>query len=350
LVLFFSVLVGLLIYWLLGFLVKDIGTWPGPAYRDVEQRLLDPAVVQRAESLAKQIEEARRGIEGLKVGQEVLRDSAGNSERTMNQLLEIQRLALQQGVKPTPTEQQALADSERLFLAHQTQYQQLSQQVAELTDRLRDLEGQQRDNRTALRQQREPVDQEFQRLMTRHNWKLAALKLSVLLPLLLVTGWLFIKMRRGLYAPLIHALGLALLAKTLQVMHAHFPTRYFKYILIGAALLVAARILVYLLRMMAFPKPDWLLKQYREAYESFLCPICGFPIRRGPLKYVAWNRRSLRRLPISAEPGTAEEPYVCPVCTTRLFEECGACHRIRHSLLPACSQCGQEKPLPVAPS
>ena len=88
--------------------------------------------------------------------------------------------------------------------------------------------------------------------------------------------------------------------------------------------------------MIAFPKRDWLQKQYREAYEAFLCPACDYPIRRGPLKYLFWTRRSIRKLTIpDAAASPAEEPYTCPSCNTRLFEECTACHAIRHSLLPA---------------
>src|SRR5947209_6165691 len=37
----FTVVLTVLIYWLLGFIVDDIGTWPGPEYSAVEQRMLD---------------------------------------------------------------------------------------------------------------------------------------------------------------------------------------------------------------------------------------------------------------------------------------------------------------------
>jgi hypothetical protein len=173
---------------------------------------------------------------------------------------------------------------------------------------------------------------------------MACFKLAALAPLLVVAAWLFLKKRGGLYAPLIYAFGIALMAKVALVMHEYFPTVYFKYILILACIAVVVRLLVYLLKMIAFPKRDWLLKQYREAYETFFCPICDYPIRRGPLKYMVWNRRSIRklRIPATTQAGP-DESYVCPMCTTKLFEECPACHAIRHSLLPACDKCGAEK-------
>ena len=37
-----TVALAVLVFWLLGFVIDDIGTWPGPIYGDVEHRLLDP--------------------------------------------------------------------------------------------------------------------------------------------------------------------------------------------------------------------------------------------------------------------------------------------------------------------
>jgi len=117
-------------------------------------------------------------------------------------------------------------------------------------------------------------------------------------------------------------------------------------ILIVVALLLVLRVLAYLVRLVAFPKRGSWLRQYREAYERFLCPVCEYPIRRGPLKYLFWTRRTVKRLPqpAFATPGD-DETYTCPMCTTRLYEECPACQAQRHALLPACQHCGAVKPL-----
>ena len=89
---------------------------------------------------------------------------------------------------------------------------------------------------------------------------------------------------------------------------------------------------------------QWLLGQYRDAYQSFLCPICDYPIRRGPLKFLYWNRKTLKRLQIPPQlTGIPDENYSCPCCATSLFEECPACHHTRHALLPACESCGAIK-------
>ena len=347
----FSVLFGLLIYWLLGFVMRDIGTWPGPVYSEVGERLSDPALAREAAATQKQIDEARRAIESSKQRQQVLRDSTSNSERTMNQLLELQKLTLQKGLTPSPEETKALAESQRLFLTNQAKYQEMNDQIATLGEELGDLENRLRSVQEKLEIARPAIQKEFNRLQTRHQFQLAALKLAVLLPLLALAVGLFLKQRGRLYATLVHGFGLALLVKVGVVMHEHFPRRYFKYVLIVIAIALVARILVSLLRTMAFPKPDWLLKQYREAYEHFLCPICGHPIRRGPLKHLFWTRSSLKKLhvPTNALEGV-DEPYTCPVCATALFEECPSCRQVRHPLLPACSHCGVARQIPPNPA
>src|SRR5262252_8729202 len=90
LVYFFAALFGVLIYWLLGFAMRDIGTWPGPQYADVEKRLSDPQLTKEAAAIASQIEEATRSRANRQERQTVLRDSTTNSEKTMNQLLGLQ--------------------------------------------------------------------------------------------------------------------------------------------------------------------------------------------------------------------------------------------------------------------
>lgn len=342
----FTGLFAVLVYWLLGFVVTDIATWPGPDYQKIESGIIDQSLTKEIASLQVQIDDTTRAIANRKQRQSVLRDSTTNSEKTMNQLLELQKLTLQKGVTTSPEELQALSESQRLFLTNQTKYQEMNDQIATLSEQLNDLENRQRELQKKVETQRPAVQEEYNRQQSRHQLKLAGLKLAVLVPLLGMAVWLFLKKRSGLYAPLIYGFGLALLVRVTLVMHEHFPRRYFKHILIVVALLLVGRVLVYLLRVLAFPKLDWVLKQYREAYEHYLCPICGYPIRRGALKFLFWTRSSLKKLAVPpSNTTTPDEPYVCPVCSTRLFEKCENCEAVRHSLLPACDHCGAEKPL-----
>jgi len=351
LVFFFTLLFGLLIFWLLGFFMRDLGTWPGPNYAEVRDRLSDPALTREAETIQRELDEVQRAIASREQRQKVLRDSTGNSERTMNQLLELQKLTLQKGLTPAPEESAALAESQRLFLINQTKYQEMNDQIAALNDQSLDLQNRQRSVQEKLGARHPAIQTEFDQLHARHQFKVAALKLAVLLPLLILGGWWFLRARHSLYAPLVYGFGLALLLKVGLVLHEHFPRRYFKYILIVAAIGLVARVLIYLLRIRAFPKADWLLKQYREAYEHFICPVCSHPIRRGPLQHLFWTRGSLKKIQIPAPaPDASDPPYTCPVCATVLFELCPACQHTRHALLPACAHCGATKPISPAPA
>jgi hypothetical protein len=342
----FSVLLGLLTYWLLGFVVNDLGSLPGPDYQQLEQQRLDPQLLDRQRALESSVADTRRSLENEQNRQRLLRESTASSQMTLNQMLEIQRLSIQQQSQLTPDQQQALSDSQKLFLDNQVRDQQLTESIAALDEQLRGLAEDQRQNDLALDTARQPIRQEFDELLRGHNWRMAALKLAFLTPLLLISAVLFVRRRHSIWAPMIYASGLAVLAKTFAVMHEHFPARYFKYILILSCLAAVIATLYYLLRALTRPGREALLKQYRERYEAFLCPICRFPIRRGPLKYAVWTRWSIRGSSGAAEPAADDAPYTCPACATPLYEKCSSCGQTRYALLPACEHCGAVQAVP----
>lgn len=341
-----GVVLAVLCFWLIGFVVNDLGNLPGPDYFALERQMLDQSLVERDKTLQLNIRDTKRTIAEEQKRQVLLSDSTANSQRTMNQLLEFQRLSLEKDVAPLAEEQQALAESQRLFLANQKAYQELNERISSLTEQLNVLEGQERELNESLAEAREPIREEHRKLQRRHDLRMAGLKLAVLLPLLAAALWLFLKLRNGPYAILAYALGAAVIIKVGLVMHEYFPARFFKYILIGVCLLVVLRALVYLIGVLTRPQRAWLLKQYREAYEVFVCPVCAYPIRRGPMRFLYWDRRSIRKL--ATRPGDAseeaDEPYVCPACSTTLFEKCPGCGRTRHSMLPTCQSCGDTSP------
>jgi predicted RNA-binding Zn-ribbon protein involved in translation (DUF1610 family) len=339
---FFSLVLGLLLIWLMSRVIDQVGEWPGPSYDKLEQAHLDPALVETANRLREEGADLRRRIEERRAQQALLRDSTDNSQRTMSQLLELHRLSLEKGFTPTAEEQKALAEAERLFLTNQAQYQGLSAEVARLDAEVRAIDEKIREHEQALEEAREPVRQEYERLLRRHQAKVGAVKLAVLVPLMAIALVLFIKKRSGPYALPVYTFGLAVLVEVLLVIHEHFHTGYFIYVLLLAAIAVVVRAIVYLVKVMRSPSAAWRLARYRQAYATFLCPICGFPIRRGPMKFMVWTRRRLKEplAPTTLPETRADEPYTCPSCGTRLFEECTACHAVRHTLLPACERCG----------
>ena len=336
----FTGLLGILTYWLLGFVVSDIGSIPGPDYAALEHQELDSGLVEKSAELDGDIEKVDREIKEQQARQKILRDSTTNSQTTMDQLLDLQRLNLSKGVTPSDEERKALAESQQLFLTNQREYQRLNESVAQLHEQRRELDRQRRANHSMLTQARVPIQATYQRLSEQHKMRIALWKLAFLTPLLMVAAALYVKCRSSAYWALVYAFGAAVLIKVGFVMHEYFPARYFKYVLILVTLAVATRIIVYLLRSVAFPQMETLIKQYREAYEAFQCPICSHPIRRGPLRFMAWTRRSITKQIPPPATDAADEIYICPVCSTSLYEDCAQCGKVRHALLPACQHCG----------
>lgn len=337
---FFMILLAVLTYWSLDFVMADIDALQGPKYDDVEARVLSKSLRDQESALKRESARLSQQREGVTAAQESLQTSTNSLRETMNQLLEIRK----QGTALSGDEAKAFADSKRLFLANQVRYQQLNGELDTL--RAKTLENQEKIDQVSsqLSGQREEARRQFDALVKRHEWKKAALKLLLLIPLLLLAFYFARAKRSSIFAPIIYAAAGAIVLKFFEVLHEYFPSRYFKYILMAIAIALVVLVLVYLLRMLASPKKDFLLKQYREAYQKFVCPVCEYPIRRGPLRYAFWTKQSVRKLTVP-EPTSqvSDDPYACPACGTVLHEKCSVCGGTRHSMLPNCEKCGAVK-------
>ncbi len=340
---FFTVVLTLLIFWVLGFLVEDIQAIRGPDYTTIEKKYLNKELISEQEALRKQVADLTRQIENQTEKQRIVRDSSQNLQQTINQLLELQRLSIQKGITFSNTEQANFTSSLDLFLENQREYQELSQTVSNMLEQKQELSQNKDQIEREIERQRQPARDEFNTLRQKHRLKLALLQLAILLPILIVAAFLVVKKRSSIYFPLFFALAAAALIKVTLIIHQYFPNKYFKYILIGGLLLVVMRLLIHFIQSIAFPKTQWLIKQYREAYERFLCPVCEYPIRIGPRRFLFWTRRTVNKIVVPMGQGDQEEKYTCPSCGSELFEECSSCHKIRHVMLPHCSHCGMEK-------
>lgn len=339
---FFTVIFAFLVFWALGFLVQDIKSIEGPNYSEIEKQYVDQSLIDQKEQLSNEIKSIERSISNKHDEMRIAQDSSQNLQKTINQLIELQKLTIQKSDSSTDIQQPDISESLTHFLSSQKEYQKYNEELSSLTDKKRTLEAEFISVEEQLSQQKEPAWEEYHRQRKTHRIYLAALQLLILLPLLGIGAFLLAKKRGSIYFPLIFGYGAAILFKVLLIIHEYFPSRYFKYILILGLLYAIVKLLIYFIRMVAYPKAQWLTKQYREAYERFLCPVCEYPIRTGPRKYLFWTRRSVKKMPIPRD-GWEERPYTCPSCGTTLMEECPKCHQIRHSLLPNCQHCGEEK-------
>ncbi len=345
-----TVLLFVLFAWLMGYVLRDIGTWPGPQWTEVLARHVPAELEQRREALARELEEVGRQTTYEREQLDTLQRSLAETRATMEQFVALHRLSLEKDIAPSAAEQEALAEAERLFMTRQAEFQAGSQRMAELNGRrARANEAMQALGREAAEYE-EAARLEFDGLRRAHELKMAGLKLLFIVPVLLAAAWLMGRMRRSAYRPIAQALLAAAGWRVILVMHEHFPERWFKYIAIVAGIAVVLAFMVAMIRRSRAPRPEWLLKQYKEAYDRQRCPVCSHPVRRGPLRHARWSAKGPLGggVAVAAVAGgtgasaTAEGEYTCPACGTEVFKPCAVCGKTRHALLPYCEHCGAE--------
>lgn len=339
----FTVVFGLLVFWLLDFVVEDIRSLDGPELTDIEAKYVSRELLVRRADLAKQIAAVSEKIQFQTDKQRLAADSSRNLQQTITQLTELQKLGLQKNTPLPEAEQANFNRTLNSFLEVQRRYQELGDTTAAELDRKQKLNADLEQLDEQLRLQRIPAQEEYDRELERHRMRAAMLQLGIFVPLLAFAAMVLIKKRAGLYSPLWLAFGTATLVQIALTMHEYFPSRYFKYILIVALLIAIGALLVHFIRLTAFPKIQSLFKQYREAYERFLCPVCEYPIRTGPRRFLFWTRRTVNKVIVPGEHAEHDEVYTCPSCGHDLFEQCTKCDQVRHSMLPHCAHCGDEK-------
>ena len=342
-IIFLSLILGVLLFWLLGFLTKDIGSLRGPDFSKVQTDYIDAELVRKQNSLKENIDVIKNNIRNKREQQAILKDSTNSLQNTINQLLSIQKQNIERSLTLSDEQQQTLVESQALFLENQKQYLALNTEIAGLTSQQRQLERELASVTGQIDKQRTSARNEYNKIMSKHRLKVAALKLAVIVPIFLISAWFFIKKRSGMLGPIIYATFIAVFIRISLVVYEYFPRRYFKYIALLVIIAVVLRLLLYLIKRIAAPKKDWILKHHQEAYDKGICPICGKPIRIGPLRYAIGQKR--RGLVLSGQGGQTckQELYTCPSCGMELYEKCDKCGDIRHSLLPFCEHCGNEK-------
>jgi hypothetical protein len=337
---FFTVALAVLFYWLEGFLLEDIQSIPGPPFEEMRGKYVEAALDADAARLSVRIAAVDREMAGKREEQQLLGDSTHNLQSTIDQLVALQRQSIEKKVPLSDAEKENLSNSLKQFFENQKTYQDLNKNIAALSGQKRQMEEEKRKLDGQIEKQTAVAQAEHEKIVEAHRMKLAFYQLLILVPLLLVAGYFLLSRRKSLYYPLFLAFGGATIIQVALVIHEYFPTRYTKYVLTAVLLGVVAKLLIHFIKTVAAPKIDLLLRQYREAYERFLCPICEYPIRTGPRKFLYWTRRTVNKILPQCGASDKNEPYHCPSCGTALFENCLACKDVRHSLLEHCEHCG----------
>jgi len=342
-ILLLSVVFGILFYWLLNFITKDIGTMEGPQYHAVRARYVNADDDQQRSQLQQELQHIERQLQNVREKQRNLDDSVSNLRSTMDQLLSLQRESLAKNIEFSEQSWLTLQKSQDAFLDKQKQAEQYIQQVTDLTTRKQETEDKLTAVGEKIKLSERDAQVELQQLEKQHIWKIAAIQLGILVPISLVISWLFMKYRTSTYWAIVWAAFIAVFIKLLLVVNDVFPKPYFKYIVLLVILAIVIRILIYLIRMIIAPKKELLIRQYQQDYDKHICPICSKPIRIGLLRYAGGLRKKTTLVLGQEKDALAGQVYTCPSCGTNLYDKCDSCGQIRHTLLPYCEHCGKEK-------
>lgn len=337
-----GIILGLLFYWLLSFVEGDIGRIKGPDQQLVRREYISEQMDEKKKDLEKEVRGLKRSIETLNEQKRNLKSSTSSLQNTINQLLSIQKESLAKNVEFPEKSVQTLRESQTVFLENQNKDLEFNQQIGMLIQQRQERESSLTEVSETIKTLESDVNHDYWELMKKHRLKVAVLKLAFLLPVFIVISLMFMKFRGGAYWPIVWSAFIASFIKIAMVAHEYFPTNYFKYIALLVVLGIVLRMLIYLIKMIVAPKKDLLIKQYQQFYDKHLCPVCTKPIKAGPLRYAGWKKKAVVHVASGAEIDK-QQVYACPSCGTNLYDKCGSCGNIRHTLLPYCEHCGTEK-------
>ncbi len=342
-ILLLAVVFGVLVYWSLGFLLNDIAVFQRPDREAFSDARRDCELRDRLEARQAQLEELGHQHTLLDQQRGFIRDSSSSLQVTVDNLFKLKDR--NQQLVSEAQFGQVLASLDKI-IAIQDEFKSTAERYIQVTNDKFELRKEIAALQRRIEEEDKAIREAYSEALRRQQIRTTILKLALLLPLVAVCTVLLVRKRNSIYRMIFASAAVAVYIKTAMVIHERFPSRYFKYILTVGLLVLVAWGFVWLIRRLVKPKLDLLLKQYRQAYEHYLCPVCEYPIRRGPRKYLYWTRRTVHKVALMPTAGTADEdgqPYVCPSCGTTLYEKCAACGSIRHSLLPSCRVCGAAK-------
>lgn len=330
-----GITLGILFFWLLSFVEGDIGKIKGLKWEDIRREFVSESTDEEKESLTEEVSDLNQKIRNQTEQMNFISRSTSSHQNTISQLLTLQRDSLRKNEVFSDENRQILLQSQAIFVENQGKYQSYNNEIAELTQQLREKEKQ------LTKLNKEVAEQEVE-ARKKYDFKNAVFKLGFLIPVFLFVSYLFMKYRAGAYWPLVWSTFIASFIKTALVVHEYFSKPYFKYVALAVVIAIVLRLLVYLIKLIVAPKKDLLIKQYQQFYDKHVCPICTKPIKAGPLRYAGWKKKTTVIAPQGTEIDK-QSAYTCPSCGTNLYDKCEKCGNIRHTLLPYCEHCGSEK-------
>lgn len=314
-----SALLFFLFIWLQGEVVNDIDDQEGPSRSLIESQHVDGDLVTRESNLRMQASNLVRDIARQEEIKTNRKQTMSVAQQTWNQFAQEHRRLLESGRQPPAELSATVQEAQALYMQATNEFEGANTKIKDLQQSQHAITVEQEGLNRTLSLQRGTGYSAYMDLYRAHRWRVAAGKLSFVVPLFLIASWLVARRRKSIYLPVLIALLISSFLRVGLVMNEHFPEEFFKYVGLIAAVVIVLSFLVHALRSAASPKEDVLLRRRREAYHSRRCPDCAYPV-----------------------PDEAGKAMACASCGVDLFIACPECNGIRHHLLPHCRHCGSE--------
>ncbi|MHC4290335.1 MAG: hypothetical protein ACYSSK_09850 [Planctomycetota bacterium] len=274
-----GIILGVLFYWLLNFVVRDIGKIERPDKHLVRRQYISEEIDDQKGDLEKELRRLNSRIGEMKEQKHILADIASSSKGMVDQLISIQKDNLAENAEFSEKNEKILQENHSIYLENKNKVLGLNEQISGLI-----LKRQEKDVALAtvtdqIKALEVDVDADYLVLEDKHDFKVAVVKFSFLVPVFLAVSLFFMKFRKGAYWPLLWSVFIASFIKISLVVQEEFETEYFKYIALFVVLAIVLRILIYLIRLIVAPKKDLLIKQYQQFYDKHRCPVCTKPIK-----------------------------------------------------------------------
>lgn len=341
---FLASLLSFLWIWLLAFLLEDVGRMNPVDYDEVYAAGMPSELIAELRGVNDEVGLLELRIKRQEQIQGVLQRDVESSGKVMEQMMNLQRLALEKGSVPSVVEREALAMAQETFLSSQGKYREANIEIQSANRTLFELQQKRTELETRKGSAEAPIQKEFRARQRARALIEASVRLGILIPLFLVAAATVRRRWRHPWRPIYLSFLVATFWTLGYEMFEQFPAEYFKYIAIVTAIGIVIAFLAWIIRKSTSPSPSLVLARNRAAYMESVCPVCAFKLSRTPIQGTPAAKRRGRAPQEPAGPLAPEGrvDFSCPSCGTGLFEACGECSAPRHSLLPFCEGCGAE--------
>ncbi len=193
-VLLFTGVLGILCFWFLGFLIRDVGSLRGPEYKTIEKDYVSQDLLVLQENLSKKAINLQRQIKLTREKNNLIRSTSRTYQSTLDQVLTTLRRLPEFKLSHLDSIAQNLQSFEENQQQLQSQYRDLDKLIEEKAV----VEQEIANVKQRLDEQRRAAREAHRREMSQHRMLLGLLQIAILLPILGLSGYLLARKREGL--------------------------------------------------------------------------------------------------------------------------------------------------------